>query len=286
MSADGAVQNSVIHDIGYQRYDGPRLSRGYAARSLFVHGLRASFGLGRSAKAKIFPWIIIGIVSAIALIVAVVRAQGGETDIGYQDLPQVASFLILIFLAVVAPELVSRDLRNHLLPLYFSRPVGRVDYVLAKLGALVVAAWLILAGPQLLIFVASAFGGADFLGELKDLLGGFAMAAMYAVLFGTVSLLIASLASRRAFAAGAIAAVYLISLPVVAVVMALGSETARQIAPMASPFMLPEGIREWIWGNGGDIDVGSYGPAYGVVGLLLPAICVLLLLLRYRRVSL
>jgi hypothetical protein len=77
MSADSAIKNSVIHDIGYQRYDGPRLGRGYAARSLFTHGLRVAFGLGRSAKAKIFPWIIIGMVSAIALIVAVTRAQGG-----------------------------------------------------------------------------------------------------------------------------------------------------------------------------------------------------------------
>jgi ABC-2 type transport system permease protein len=286
VSADSAIKNSVIHDIGYQRYDGPRLGRGYAARSLFTHGLRVAFGLGRSAKAKIFPWIIIGMVSAIALIVAVTRAQGGESDIGYQDLPQVASFLILIFLAVVAPELVSRDLRNHLLPLYFSRPVGRADYVLAKLASLVAAAWLILAGPQLLIFVASAFGGADFLGELKDLLGGFATAAIYAVLFGSISLLIASLASRRAFAAGAIAAVYLISLPVVAVVMELGSETARQIAPMASPFLLPEGIRQWIWKTGDDIDVGTFGPFYGAAGVLLPTICLLLLLLRYRRVTL
>jgi ABC-2 type transport system permease protein len=276
----------VIHDIGYQRYDGPRLGRGYAARSLFTHGLRVAFGLGRSAKAKIFPWIIIGMVSAIALIVAVARAQGAEAGIGYQDLPQVASFLILIFLAVVAPELASRDLRNHLLPLYFSRPVGRADYVLAKLGSLVAAAWLILAGPQLLIFVASAFGGADFLGELKDMLGGWAMSGIYAVLFGSISLLIASLASRRAFAAGAIAAVYLISLPVVAVVMALGSTKAQQIAPIASPFMLPEGIRQWIWKTGEDIDVGSYGPIYAAVGVLVPTICVLLLLLRYRRVTL
>jgi ABC-2 type transport system permease protein len=289
VSADGATQNaiknSVIHDIGYQRYDGPRLSRGYAARSLFVHGLRASFGLGRSAKAKIFPWIIIGMVSAIALVVAVSRAQGAETDIGYQDLPNVGSFLILIFVAVVAPELVSRDLRNHLLPLYFSRPVSRTDYVLAKLGSLIAAVWLILAGPQLLIFVASAFGGADFLGEVKDLLGGWAMAGIYAILFSTISLLIASLASRRAFAAGAIAAVYLISLPVVGVLMALGSDRVRQLAPIGSPFMLPEGIRQWIW-KPGDIEIGSFGPLYAAVGVLLPTICLLLLLLRYRRVTL
>jgi ABC-2 type transport system permease protein len=143
-----------------------------------------------------------------------------------------------------------------------------------------------LAGPQTLIFVASAFGGADFLDELKDLLGGYAMAAIYAVIFSSITLLIASIASRRAFAAGAIAAVYLISLPVVAVLMALGSERVRQIAPIGSPFMLPEGIRQWIWKTGDDVDVGSYGPIYAAVGVLIPALCILLLLLRYRRVTL
>jgi ABC-2 type transport system permease protein len=148
-----------------------------------------------------------------------------------------------------------------------------------------VASWLILAGPQTLIFVASAFGGADFLDELTGLLGGFAMSGIYALIFSSLALLIAALASRRAFAAGAIAAVYLISLAVVAVVTAVGSERVKQIAPVASPFLLPEGIRKWIW-NTGEADIGNFGPLYLAIGVLLPVLCVLLLLLRYRKVSL
>ena len=61
------TRTGVIHDIGYQRYTGPRLGRGYAVRSLYVHGLRSAFGLGRSAKAKIFPWLVIGILFFIAV---------------------------------------------------------------------------------------------------------------------------------------------------------------------------------------------------------------------------
>ena len=38
----------------------------------------------------------------------------------------------MLFCAVVAPELVSRDLRGGVLPLYFSRPLTRIDYALAK----------------------------------------------------------------------------------------------------------------------------------------------------------
>lgn len=274
---------SVIHDIGYQRYDGPRLGRGYAMRSLYSHGFRTAFGLGRSAKAKIFPWIVIGIVSAIALIFAVAKSQGAT--VSYQDLPSVASVLVLIFVAVVAPELVSRDLRNHLLPLYFSRPLGRSDYVLAKYAALVSASWLLVAGPQTLIFAAGAFSGDNFWHEARGLLGGYAVTAFYAFIYSSLALLIASVASRRAFAAGGIAAVFLVSLPVVGIVMALGSKTVAEIAGVGSPFTLPEGLRQWVF-HTGEQQIGTYGPLYGAVAGGICLLSVLLMLLRYRRVSL
>ena len=44
--------------------------------------------------------------------------------------------VMVIFVAAQAPELVSRDLRSHVLPLYFCRPVRRLDYPLAKYAAL------------------------------------------------------------------------------------------------------------------------------------------------------
>jgi ABC-2 type transport system permease protein len=40
-SSNGGVA-SVIHDIGYQRYTGARLGRGYAVRSLYQLSLRSS----------------------------------------------------------------------------------------------------------------------------------------------------------------------------------------------------------------------------------------------------
>ena len=41
------MTTSIIHDIGYRHYEGRRLGRGYVLRSLYVHNLRAAFGLGR-----------------------------------------------------------------------------------------------------------------------------------------------------------------------------------------------------------------------------------------------
>ena len=49
------MTDAAIHDLGYQRYAGRRGGAVEARRALFVQGLRAMFGLGRSAKAKIVP---------------------------------------------------------------------------------------------------------------------------------------------------------------------------------------------------------------------------------------
>ncbi|MFL5517089.1 MAG: ABC transporter permease, partial [Gemmatimonadales bacterium] len=202
MASTDQQTTGVIHDIGYQRYAGPRLGRGYAARSLYTHSLRTAFGMGRSAKAKVFPWIVIGLAFAIALIAVVVRSQTGQVFISYLQLPDTVSIPLLLFLAVVTPELVSRDLRAHVLPLYFSRPLARSDYALAKLAAMVSATWLLLAGPLLLMVVGGVFtqthGWSGSWHEFTDFLGGLGYAAIYAVLYSAIAVLVASLASRRA----------------------------------------------------------------------------------------
>src|SRR3712207_1026706 len=104
------VDTGVIHDIGYQRYTGPRLGRRYIVGSLYGHALRAAFGLGRSAKAKIFPWFVVGVVTLVAAVVTAVNAQTGEMLLTYVQFAQAMSWLILFFVAAVAPELASRDL--------------------------------------------------------------------------------------------------------------------------------------------------------------------------------
>jgi ABC-2 type transport system permease protein len=275
----------VIHDIGYQRYRGTRLGRGHAVGSLYLHSLRTAYGLGRSAKAKIFPWLVVGIITSVAAVTVAIQAVLGEQVIGYAALVEQTGVLVILFCAVVAPELVSRDLRNGTLPLYFSRPLRRSDYGLAKLAALVSAAWLLLAGPQLLMFVGSAFITAD-LGEVwdeaGDLLPGMAYAAITVTVFGAIALLVASLMRRRAFAAGAVVAVFLVTTPVVGVLQAADTESIRQLALLFSPVTLVIGVQEWLFGTPG-LDLGDRARLYPVVALALVGACIGLLVLRYRR---
>ncbi|MEV1288520.1 ABC transporter permease [Micromonospora sp. NPDC049679] len=285
----------VIHDIGYQRYAGARLGRRYVAGSLYVHGLRTAFGFGRSAKAKIFPWLIVAIVAVVAAGLAAVRSQIGEVVLTYAQFADAMSWLVIFFVAVVAPELVSRDLRSGVLPLYFSRPLHRADYVLAKLAALITAVWLLLGGPQLLMFAGAAFTTDKGMGgvwdEVLDLLPGLAYAAIWAVVFASIGLLVASLTGKRAFAAGGVVAVFLMTTPIVGVLMVMPSTTVNRLAGLASPSSLVQGVGVWLFeewlvtDTPTGIGVGRFGPVYGAAALLLIVACVGLLLARYRKVA-
>ncbi len=278
----------IIHDIGYQRYTGPRLGRRYATASLYTHSLRTAFGLGRSAKAKVFPWIVVGLAFTVAVIAVVVRSQTGTVFISYLQYPDTVGVPLLLFLAVVAPELVSRDLRAHVLPLYFSRPIGRDDYALAKLAAMVSAAWLLLAGPELLILLGGIFSQKDgWRGawhEITDFLGGLAYAGIETIVFASVALLVASLASRRALAAAAIVGVFLVTAPVVGVLTVFGG-TWRRVAPMLNPVTLVGGVKTELFHTKAGLDLGIYGPMYVAVAASLVIVCGTLLVARYRRVG-
>jgi ABC-2 type transport system permease protein len=303
-SAGSNTSAGVIHDIGYQRYTGARLGRGYALRSLYTHGVRSAFGFGRSAKAKVFPWIIVGLITMVAVVLTVIRSQTGRAVITYWQFISPIAILIILFCAVVAPELVSRDLRGGVLPLYFSRPLTRVDYAVAKLAALLSAVFLLIVGPQTLMFIGGAFTldkFSDLWGEFGRYTAGVAAAAVYALVFGALSLLIASLAGRRAVAAALIAGAFLITTPVYGVLAGLafqGSDDGQltgshaklfELAGLVSPMPLVANVGRWWFGQpvqGGEPDpLGPYGPLYGGVALALFVLCGLLLLLRYRRVA-
>jgi ABC-2 type transport system permease protein len=287
-----APQTSVIHDIGYQRYTGPRLGRWYANRSLYEHSVRAAFGIGRGAKAKIFPWLIIGIVLLVAVVVIAFRSISGQTLMSYRDYTAGLSYPVMLFLAIVAPELVSRDLRDRTLPLYFSRPLARTDYALAKYAALVTAVVALLAVPQLLIYIGAVFTRTDgFSGawhEFGDLAPGLGATLIRALILASVSLLIASLSGRRAFAAAFIVGVFLITSPIVGILNFLGNDTLAKLSFLANPMTLMLALEQWIFGIEGQnegLPIGGYGPAYGVGGLILLGGSVGLLLLRYRKVA-
>ncbi len=277
---------SAIHDIGYQRYQGPRLGRSYARTALYIHSFRTAFGLGRNGKAKIFPWLSASLFLLVAVIVVAIRSQTGRVIISYLNFPQTCSLLVLLFVATAAPELVSRDLRGKVLPLYFSRPIRRADYALAKLAALISSVWLIIAVPLFVMFLGGAFSlpGDKIWREFTDFVGGLIGAGIMAVIYSVFALLIASLLARRMIAAASIVAVFLVTSGVAAAVIGVAGPSGEKVGRLLSPGVVTQSLNTWMLG--GDPKAwGSFGWAYLIEGVVLVLICVGLLLVRYRRVA-
>lgn len=278
--------HSVIHDIGYQRYTGERLGRGFAVRALYVAGLRASFGLGRSAKSKMLPFGILGLLCLVGGGLAIARQLTGEVgEAYYSSIPQTVGVLMIIFLAVISPELVSRDIGNKTLPLYFSRPISRVDYAVAKLAAAITAVFAVLFAPLLIMFLGAALqsGLDDLWGEFQDFSGGVLIALIHALVLASMSLLVASMTGRRAFAAGGLVAVFLVSTPVAGAAMEIANGSVSELAGLVSPYSLLAGVEDWIFGD--VMPVGDFGPVYALTALLLVAGSVALFIQRYRKVT-
>jgi ABC-2 type transport system permease protein len=278
----------VIHDIGYQNYRGVRLGRSYAVRSLYVHSLRTAFGLGRSAKAKILPVGILALGCIAALVLVVVSSQLPVTVITYVGIASTFSYGVTAFVAVVAPEMVSRDLRNSLLPLYFSRPITRSDYALAKLGALVTAVFVVFAAPMLIMFIGISFSDKNgFGGIVSDsgtLAQGLLAALIHSIVFAALALPLASLTGRRVFATGLIIAIFLLTAPISGVVATVSSGATSNLAGLFDPISLLNGVDNWLFG-GGLIQVGAYGVVYGLVTVALAGLGIALVMWRYRTVK-
>jgi ABC-2 type transport system permease protein len=257
---------------------------------LYVHSVRSAYGLGRSAWAKVLPIGLIGAASITALILVVINSQLPEPVIDYVGIASAFTYAATVFVAVVAPELVSVDLRSNLLQLYLSRPLRRSDYALTKLAALATATFLLLAVPMVIMFLGMAFstdnGIAGVLHELGGLWLGLLMAVLHAALLAAIALPIASLSGRRVFATGMIIAVFLLTAPVSGALRAFDSGTMGQLAGLIDPSVLLNGVDQWLFGTDVELtDIGGFGLVYGLVTVALIALGTAAAVRRYKGVK-
>ncbi len=285
---------STIYDIGYRHYEGPRLGRGGAVSAIVGAGLRAVYGLGRSGRSKIIPWGALVLAVMPAVVAVAIRVLVGDiVDLyGYDNYLWGIGALLPIFVAAQAPELVVNDIRHRVLPLYFSRPIRRLDYVAAKLAALTLGLLGLTLLPILVLFVGRVLAAEDLIAALGDEIGALpgivGNGALHAVVLASLGLAIGSLAGRRAYAAGAILAVFLIGGVISATFQELGGDLAR-FSPFLNPLAVVDGAREWLFG--GSVLESPVGAAdlplaiYGAASAALVGISWAILAIRYRSVT-
>lgn len=217
-----------IFDQGYQHWNGPLTGHSWRWLAVARHGVRTTLK-GRVVKLMLLAaWV-----PALALVVVLalwgLLEQQAESVLAFmkQVLPPevvahpseyrkavwaiVYSFFYKAELAcavflvlVVGPNLISRDLRFNALPLYFSRPLRRIDYFLGKLG---VIGFFLAATTIVPAAVAYVFGVAFSLdlGVLRDthwlLWNGTLYGLIITVSAGTLMLAFSSLTRRSIYVA-------------------------------------------------------------------------------------
>lgn len=289
-----AEGSGAIYDIGYRHYDGPRLGRGAGVVAIVGAGLRALFGLGRSGRSKILPWGAVVLALLPAVVAVAIRVLAGDIIelYRYENILWEIGALFPIFLAAQAPELVVNDMRFRVLPLYFSRPIGRADYVLAKLGALALGLLALTLLPTIVLWLGRVLAADDVVAALGEEAGALpaivGSGLIHAVVLATIGLAISAVAGRRAYAAGGILALFLVG-GVVSAILGEQSGAVRDLAPLLNPLAVLDGTREWLFGGtvagspvgASDLPLVVYPPATVVIA----AVSAGVLALRYRAVE-
>jgi ABC-2 type transport system permease protein len=291
------MSTSTIHDIGYRNYEGRRAGRGYVLRSLYVHNLRATYGLGRPARAKVMPFLLAAIMLLPAAGSVAVFAISKEPDtlIRYASYAPTLQVIIAIFVATQAPVLASREIRFHVVPLYFSRPVGHLDFVLAKLGAMATALFALTAVPITVLYAGGLVTKApDSAEQLLDYLAALVGCVVFALVLAAIGLVVAAFTPRRGFGVAAVIAVFMLSGTVVAIIQGIAEmRTDFNLAGWAglfTPFNLIDIVQVRLLGAQSSSIAIAPGVLGGAVALALCAAVVagstMVLYARFRKAGL
>jgi len=112
--------------------------------------------------------------------------------------------MAFILTALVGPSLVSPDLANHALPLYFCRPFSRAEYVLGKLFVLISLLSLVTWIPgEMLFVIQSSLTGASWMWTNLWMTGSIFLGSAIEILVFSLLALALSAWIKRKLAAGA-----------------------------------------------------------------------------------
>lgn len=292
-SASTPQGRSVIHDLGYRPYTGQRLGQRAIARALVVTGFRNAFGLGRSGKSKVLPFILLGLNLLPALVVGGVMVLVGldRLPIGYAQYASTTQVLLGIFVASQAPVLFSRDLRHGTISLYLARPLPSDTYAVARWASLLGATLVFLVTPVLILYAVALLGELDVSDQTREAAVAIGLVVLLALCLTGVAGLVASWSTRRGFAVVATIALLLLGNGFVTAIQGISREEGHsrvgEVAGLFSPYSLYRGLMAtWT-----DADIatpptgGAMQAAYVVVFVGLSAACLGGLVWRYRRVA-
>jgi ABC-2 type transport system permease protein len=300
-SARGTA-GGAVYDRGYRPYEGKRGGQRSATLALYRASMRRALGLRRSWRQKLFPWVLLAIVTIPAAVnvgIAYVTRDSPVEDftfITYREYVGVSSALLL-FVALTAPDIICPDRRQRVLPLIFARPLTGRDYVTAKLGAMFTILFAFGFLPQVVLFVGqmlvSTDGSLHYLRDNADVLWKVPIAvAALAAYYSAFGLAISAFTTRRIVAGASFIGVLLISSAVAGILVESKDGTNGQgAAALFNLLGIPLYVRDLVFlGRIEPFDSPLSGVSHGgLYALLIWAAVVLgstaVLLRRYRWVE-
>ncbi|HSB84755.1 MAG TPA: hypothetical protein VLD86_00525 [Ilumatobacteraceae bacterium] len=299
MTVAAGGDRGAVYDRGYRPYEGPRGMRGAARYALFKASIRRALGFRRSWRQKFAPFVLLGVVTIPAIVnvgigyVTRDRVQDRIEIITYRDYVGVSSALLL-FVALVAPDVMCPDRRQKVLPLMFARPLTGVDYVVAKVGAIASILFAFSFFPQVVLFVGNMLvsnSAADyFTGHLDVLWRVPVSVALLALYYAAIGVAISALTDRRIVAGAAVIGLLLVTSIASAAIVGDPGVDNGSLGGLVNILALPLYLRDLVFLGHVDPDSPLSGVANGglyAVGLYTAIVLVGLgtLLQRYRWVE-
>jgi ABC-2 type transport system permease protein len=283
----------VIHDIGYRSYSGPREGTAAQAWTLFVTGLRHAWGLGRSGRSKVLPFLLLAMVMlpAVIMVGAVVLMEMSSLPTTYAAYSGQTSWLVSLFAAAQAPVLFSRDLRHRSIVLYLARPLPAAWFAVTRWASLTAAILGYLLAPSLLMYVGGLLSGLEFGEETPHFLKALVLQVVLAMLLAGITGVVSAWALRRGFAVVISIMFLIVASSIVSLVQSISRmeyiDTVGEVAGLFSPWALFNGLGK-AWDAGTSLNArieGAWPTLYAVWMVALIAACVLLLVRRFTKVG-
>ena len=217
-----------IFDQGYQHWNGALSGHGWRWLTIARHGVRGGLQSRLVRGCLLLSWIpalllaltlcLWGLLERKSELIAPVvgllsflepqmladprkfRVEVWTICYDYFLLTELRFSMILILL--VGPRLISQDLRFNALPLYFSRPLRRVDYLLGKLGVIAAFLGLMIVLPAVLAYVLGLLFSLDITivrDTFRLLLSSVAYGTVVAVSAGMLVLALSSLSRNSRY---------------------------------------------------------------------------------------
>jgi hypothetical protein len=215
-----------IFDQGYQHWQGPLAGHAWRWLAIARHGVRVQLKNRLLVFLLFAAWVpALLLVAAVAVWGLVEQKAEGVFRLAAFFLPQdvvtepeqyraafwtvaysyfftYEMYFIMLLAVLAGPGLISRDLRFNALPLYFARPLTRLDYFLGKLGVIGALVAAVAVGPAVLAYVIGVCFSLD-LTVLRDTWGVLLASVAYGLVItlsaGTLMLALSSLSRRSLY---------------------------------------------------------------------------------------